>query len=166
MSFTFQSGYIQIKSSSVNRSSACAFTFQSGYIQIVILLVLSVIRVSLYIPIWLYSNQNSKFSFNTVKVFTFQSGYIQMSDFEKIKNYLLKLYIPIWLYSNVALLKPYRLPLSSLHSNLVIFKSTCELWHSLGLAFFTFQSGYIQIMLSEEYINTDCALHSNLVIFK
>ena len=150
--------------------------------------MLSVIRVSLYIPIWLYSNQNSKFSFNTVKVFTFQSGYIQMSDFEKIKNYLLKLYIPIWLYSNVALLKPYRLPLSSLHSNLVIFKSTCELWHSLGLAFFTFQSGYIQIkfiffsfkltiiftfqsgyiqiMLSEEYINTDCALHSNLVIFK
>ena len=58
--------------------------------------------VILYIPIWLYSNCNKCNEKFNLLIFTFQSGSIQMigayMQYLKFKN----LYIPIWFYSNHA----------------------------------------------------------------
>ena len=98
-SFTFQSGYIQIQEPSLHAQTLLFFTFQSGYIQIWAD-VYGACMDDLYIPIWLYSNL-----------------YI-------IAKYLspVILYIPIWLYSNYHLRIAKRAKSFSLHSNLVIFK--------------------------------------------
>ena len=53
--------------------------------------------------------------------FTFQSGYIQIYPFI-FYSLMIELYIPIWLYSNQCGKVLYLLRLSTLHSNLVIFK--------------------------------------------
>ena len=100
LAFTFQSGYIQMViawqakkpdstlhsnlvifkslNSNLFLSDKLLFTFQSGYIQIFKLFRLCHSCISLYIPIWLYSNW-------------YAVGFTLELDF---------LYIPIWLYSN------------------------------------------------------------------
>ena len=55
--------------------------------------------------------------------------------------------------------------LQALHSNLVIFKYNKSCFQSYG-AYFTFQSGYIQISVIFQYRQSAIPLHSNLVIFK
>ena len=70
--FTFQSGYILIRpSDGMPFGEECNFTFQSGYI-----LIHLRSTSSLYIPIWLYSNDTQTFVLGTKGFFTFQSGYI------------------------------------------------------------------------------------------
>ena len=54
--FTFQSGYIQIKTILLVAISVICFTFQSGYIQIGTVKDEEGTIEILYIPIWLYSN--------------------------------------------------------------------------------------------------------------
>ena len=99
----------------------------------------------LYIPIWLYSNLAScAYDVFTQGFFTFQSGYIQIGVVANGGSVCIKLYIPIWLYSNLELLRICQrcitlyipiwlysndtfskntfVAISSLHSNLVIFK--------------------------------------------
>ena len=55
--------------------------------------------------------------------------------------------------------------LSSLHSNLVIFKFNL-LDRFIKKIIFTFQSGYIQILSQDLLLRILFSLHSNLVIFK
>ena len=98
------------------------FTFQSGYIQIQPPYRISYLCRYLYIPIWLYSNEKKVIRRHGAHNFTFQSGYIQMLRAVIIARYngslhsnlvifkfiaisrsfpkFLCLYIPIWLYSN------------------------------------------------------------------
>ena len=124
ISFTFQSGYIQIKSGYQLLVDYWYFTFQSSSIQIFSWRYSNLDASCLYIPIWFYSNP---------------IRYISV-------KYHLFLYIPIWFYSNytgkgysggrewtlhsnLVLFKfgksrYNRLSLHSLHSNLVLFK--CE----------------------------------------
>ena len=60
-------------------SGQLLFTFQSGYIQISAYWDFLIIRLELYIPIWLYSNGHEPNSDKLeCSVFTFQSGYIQI----------------------------------------------------------------------------------------
>ena len=121
-------------------------------------------------------------------VFTFQSGYIQINTSLNCNINIISLYIPIWLYSNLYDLLVGFFPLPSLHSNLVIFKWYGRLVLVRGLYYFTFQSGYIQIIklyvsrtricyftFQSGYIQISpsyrrfypiLSLHSNLVIFK
>ena len=69
--FTFQSGYILIENGLTKMTHTWLFTFQSGYI-----LIHLRSTSSLYIPIWLYSNDTQTFVLGTKGFFTFQSGYI------------------------------------------------------------------------------------------
>ena len=184
------------------------FTFQSGYIQI--RTAFQDISVSiLYIPIWLYSNKErwnpedgrgtlhsnlvifkwwrplsalhcwyslhsnlvifksiSSLDSTSIEVFTFQSGYIQMYA----EQFSIVRFFP-------------------LHSNLVIFKYNSWLFAPVRFWNFTFQSGYIQMqafgtchtvsrslyipiwLYSNQCLICNLAewfltLHSNLVIFK
>ena len=140
------------------------FTFQSGYIQILFPIYWHYLLYFLYIPIWLYSNNATIDNKTNVTPFTFQSGYIQirspiiwtiilltlhsnlvifkLMSSEKVWLYD-NLYIPIWLYSNNNQCIFTRC-VFTLHSNLVIFKWEMHLIIAL-------------------YMHT---LHSNLVIFK
>ena len=52
------------------------FTFQSGYIPTEASINARGGANDLYIPIWLYSNNNADFRFLGIADFTFQSGYI------------------------------------------------------------------------------------------
>ena len=76
-SFTFQSGYIQIDYTNTGSDKITVFTFQSGYIQIIYDLP-SLVFLQLYIPIWLYSNEQGCARIAGLLAFTFQSGYIQI----------------------------------------------------------------------------------------
>ena len=75
------------------------------------------------------------------------------------------LYIPIWLYSNKKGIC-WNADIDTLHSNLVIFKLFASESASNSFVTFTFQSGYIQIMLPSCLVIRLYPLHSNLVIFK
>ena len=142
LTFTFQSGYIQINGENLEFSSIKIFTFQSGYIQIRPAETQRRVHYKLYIPIWLYSNcYNCSRNINNMH-FTFQSGYIQITTGR------------LWPHSTQAL-----------HSNLVIFKLRM-LAITRELSTFTFQSGYIQIFPIKIYLYLLFPLHSNLVIFK
>ena len=55
--FTFQSGYIQMLSGRIRINLEYDFTFQSGYIQMFFAILYVSFALSLYIPIWLYSNR-------------------------------------------------------------------------------------------------------------
>ena len=77
----------------------------------------------IYIPIWLYSNENGHRKFiHGVDTFTFQSGYIQI--YHPIPW---KMMMQINLHSNLVIFK-YQvicikdMHMLNLHSNLVIFK--------------------------------------------
>ena len=121
-SFTFQSGYIQIKLLRVHINMV-QFSLHSNLV--IFKSISSVVKLfivfNLYIPIWLYSNKS----------------------FFSSSNSIYYLYIPIWLYSNVILCAfvPVQFNFtfqsgyiqiclkinafsskSTLHSNLVIFK--------------------------------------------
>ena len=122
ITFTFQSGDIQIGIGMYNHVGIYAFTFQSGDIQIIFRSALFTWYKSIYIPIWWYSNTLA--DLNNIlfeQKFTFQSGDIQMPDgtYHQWQN-------------------------SNLHSNLVIFKYNIIV-ESNSQFEFTFQSGDIQI---------------------
>ena len=99
----------------------------------------------LYIPIWLYSNDNWHGRLKgKILGFTFQSGYIPTPILHLFCSYSLLLYIPIWLYSN---------------NNVDLIKSSPTS--------FTFQSGYIPtVNLRNLSPSSSPTLHSNLVIFQ
>ena len=100
-SFTFQSGYIQIKLLRVHINMV-QFSLHSNLV--IFKSISSVVKLfivfNLYIPIWLYSNAGLLFSAFLPSCFTFQSGYIQMLLCVKSYLFVKILYIPIWLYSN------------------------------------------------------------------
>ena len=122
------------------------FTFQSGYIQILHYLCGVVLKLSLYIPIWLYSNVDKMIlNTSTNMAFTFQSGYIQIITApcplaSGLHFTFQSGYIQIF-YNLKRTTSGY-----SLHSNLVIFKYFKKFVNYYILKFFTFQSGYIQMI--------------------
>ena len=97
--FTFQSGSIQMTKAKGKTVDVKSFTFQSGSIQIL----------------------RKKLSSSSDKVFTFQSGSIQINQ-EKGINIENELYIPIWFYSNLTGITEIDNDITTLHSNLVLFK--------------------------------------------
>ena len=64
------------------------FTFQSGYIQILFPIYWHYLLYFLYIPIWLYSNNATIDNKTNVTPFTFQSGYIQIIAGYGVVNYM------------------------------------------------------------------------------
>ena len=56
--------------------------------------------------------------------------------------------------------------LATLHSNLVLFKSSLQVPFLKYYLFFTFQSGSIQMIKLDKVTTNNPALHSNLVLFK
>ena len=62
-------------------STTGTFTFQSGYIQIRLSFKSQWWDGVLYIPIWLYSNTGELITLSTPDHFTFQSGYIQIRPY-------------------------------------------------------------------------------------
>ncbi len=78
LQFTFQYGYIQIFFFCNIFRNRLLFTFQYGYIQMNGQLYLPNTSVHVYIPIWLYSNQESSGHVCIRYTFTFQYGYIQI----------------------------------------------------------------------------------------
>ena len=76
--------------------------------------------------------------------FTFQSGYIQMLaqvPQETIKHHL---YIPIWLYSNNFTPEQHKIR-NELYIPIWLYSNAISSFPNGSWAFFTFQSGYIQI---------------------
>ena len=119
-SFTFQYGSIQIMSQKIQQTERDFFTFQYGSIQIIPNLTCGLSDISLYIPIWFYSNVSSIFFSFFCIFFTFQYGSIQILFMTTVPTQSL-LYIPIWFYSNC---NKYMLAIliNTLHSNMVLFK--------------------------------------------
>ena len=123
-------------------------------------------RISLYIPIWLYSNLESSLSMllstktlhSNLVIFKCMRKELSDSSLQPLHSNLVIfkclcffaicvpyfLYIPIWLYSNGRFLTTYQSRHKPLHSNLVIFKWAVSQTLYRNLVF-TFQSGYIQI---------------------
>ena len=121
-SFTFQSGSIQIFSSSPLVAQSKSFTFQSGSIQIMVKTIIDKFKKSLHSNLVLFKSIITLYKFC-----------------------IIWLYIPIWFYSNVNYYFRKFSCEFSLHSNLVLFKScSCPSWCVL-MNFFTFQSGSIQM---------------------
>ena len=120
--FTFQSGSIQIFSSSPLVAQSKSFTFQSGSIQIMVKTIIDKFKKSLHSNLVLFKSIITLYKFC-----------------------IIWLYIPIWFYSNVNYYFRKFSCEFSLHSNLVLFKScSCPSWCVL-MNFFTFQSGSIQM---------------------
>ena len=122
--FTFQYGSIQINNAEIKDTKSYAFTFQYGSIQI----------------------KAEDISFYTYSDFTFQYGSIQIYKFKSCHSDS-RLYIPIWFYSNLWRIVEairsssftfqygsiqiknalgYPSATSSLHSNMVLFKSILD----------------------------------------
>ena len=126
VTFTFQSGDIQIDRAVSPRLRFWLFTFQSGDIRMC--------------TVWKHAR--------LIRMrFTFQSGdiriiVIRLKSFDK--NVI---YIPIWWYSNVVSLRVVATALLDLHSNLVIFKFNTSNILTTMKSVFTFQSGDIQIKI-------------------
>ena len=100
----------------------------------------------LYIPIWFYSNGNTRNDDKFNANFTFQSGSIQIH----LQPYTQEHRLP--LHSNLVLFKLlYKSGVQtsniSLHSNLVLFKWKQRADRTNLCTVFTFQSGSIQIVL-------------------
>ena len=124
ISFTFQSGYIQIKSLPAVVIIVSIFTFQSGYIQINIFwLNPRVYHHSLHSNMVIFKFRKVSVNVLSSVFFTFQYGYIQIFISLNLQIHITALYIPIWLYSNNA---------------------NKGLMHIF--VFFTFQPGYIQMI--------------------
>ena len=133
----------KLKRRQMTSAQSICFTFQSGSIQI------------------LSDSISSMYCSN----FTFQSGSIQIVSGKSIE------YGGFTLHSNLVLFKfypssPSLTVLISLHSNLVLFKFTCFCPDINFIKYFTFQSGSIQIRMSQCIIRIQITLHSNLVLFK
>ena len=99
--------------------------------------------VFFYIPIWLYSNLGHQLS---------------------------KYWCVVVLHSNLVIFKCLKITrrfhsMTILHSNLVMFKCRFASIATRGFRF-TFQSGYVQMMIKEKEIMSEKTLHSNLVMFK
>ena len=96
-----------------------------------------------YIPIWLYSNfstartnTNTCYVYIPIWLYSNHSGY-------KTHSSTFYVYIPIWLYSNDV-------------GNII----------TNGGSGFTFQYGYIQMLMNRQMQMQQMSLHSNMVIFK
>ena len=102
--------------------------------------------MTLYIPIWLYSNCRLQLRVTQLLHFTFQSGYIQMhSSFRPLTEWTC-LYIPIWLYSNGTKWYSYTIIYNFTFQSGYI-QIFVKLFECILPLYFTFQSGYIQIGL-------------------
>ena len=75
------------------------------------------------------------------------------------------LYIPIWLYSNATGAK-LGAATGALYIPIWLYSNGDGVRPSDGMPFFTFQSGYIPIMFSNQLSTIPISLHSNLVIFQ
>ena len=167
------------------------FTFQSGYIQMWSANVCSLFVIPLHSNLVIFKSYILVSSFRNFTPFTFQSGYIQIIpptsppiapptlhsnlvifkwDINNgIKNKGVDLYIPIWLYSNSVIVIDIRwliklyIPIwlysnyGLLHKSIYSFSFTFQsgyiqmkgepLWNN-GESAFTFQSGYIQMLIN------------------
>ena len=103
LSFTFQSGYVQISSSGVHVSLPNNFTFQSGYIQIAMATQKTAGQKTLHSNLVIFKCLNGLSQLILCISFTFQSGYIQIVAIFSTPSINIILYIPIWLYSNQVL---------------------------------------------------------------
>ena len=103
-------------------------------------------HLSLYIPIWFYSNFLDNFS-SSFRQATLHSNLVLFKCMTLLYDVVtLYLYIPIWFYSNLCQCLFLRDVEVTLHSNLVLFK--CETQTVTSFIFdFTFQSGSIQMLI-------------------
>ena len=100
LSFTFQSGSIQISSFKAPYLLLSIFTFQSGSIQIPHMDITGKSPTVLYIPIWFYSNED-KFLNASISLKTLHSNLVLFKcRYAKGIYAAAELYIPIWFYSN------------------------------------------------------------------
>ena len=120
--FTFQSGSIQIAPEIKIAPGSKLLYIPIWFYSNALVASFLTMPLSLYIPIWFYSNEKIKEKIKEYLNFTFQSGSIQMRS--------------------ITLLK---LPLRTLHSNLVLFKYLVLFKFQMLPIYFTFQSGSIQI---------------------
>ena len=127
--------------------------------------------VSLYIPIWFYSNQHPTTDFYDLGLFTFQSGSIQMDE-ALASAYVEKTFTFQSGSIQICFDPANASKLMTLHSNLVLFKwpwmvrkyrvsrlyipiwfysNPCSSIKTAFNVFFTFQSGSIQINKLDDY---------------
>ena len=120
----------------------------------------------LYIPIWLYSNKESRSPLiYSSTSFTFQSGYIQIPTLPSIISHLYTLHSNLVIFKYTSYVSIFFVD-CTLHSNLVIFKYYQNTRQRSAEDIFTFQSGYIQMDYKDVINILLDTLHSNLVIFK
>ena|GEM_PF-2292241 len=123
------------------------FTFQSGYIQISLISLSEALSSILYIPIWLYSNKwIDRLKCTAVHLYIpiwLYSNYLRtLFGFG-----LIHLYIPIWLYSNRSHLFTCN-TVYCLYIPIWLYSNKPFFTPSMNGFIFTFQSGYIQILIS------------------
>ena len=82
--------------------------------------------------------------------FTFQSGYIQIKVGDRFLK-VLNIFTFQSGYIQMAMITEISGSLSSLHSNLVIFKLGGDFQYTIFVRDFTFQSGYIQIIKDHQW---------------
>ncbi len=121
------------------------FTFQYGYIQMERVEIIPCSN-TIYIPIWLYSNQSAMYSWEThTSTFTFQYGYIQIivgsSQIPSLIEFTFQ-----YGYIQICSIDYQNSQYIYLHSNMVIFKSFASVKLIKNPFAFTFQYGYIQIL--------------------
>ena len=121
ISFTFQSGYIQIKLVVYIVQNKGAFTFQSGSIQIIPLRGLWCTLPALHSNLVLFKYEPNKDKLKC-SVFTIPIWFYSNAYFGKSWLIPVALYIPIWFYSNANKMGTSMDSIQTLHSNLVLFK--------------------------------------------
>jgi len=119
----------------------------------------------LYIPIWFYSNYLGDAIAELNLIFTFQYGSTQMFKFfiliSPFYNFTFQ-YGSTQMHQRVS----WRLPQTTLHSNMVLLKLV-QKQESRGLtSSFTFQYGSTQMVLAVVAGVVELALHSNMVLLK
>ena len=187
ISFTFQSGYIQIKSGYQLLVDYWYFTFQSSSIQIFswrysnldasclyipiwfysnpIRYISVKYHLFLYIPIWFYSNYTGK-GYSGGREWTLHSNLVLFKSLKALRQGEdLQLYIPIWFYSNLERVGTTDFPYI-LYIPIWFYSNVRRLQIRYINATFTFQSGSIQIKTQWMLLSVVSSLHSNLVIFK
>ena len=99
ITFTFQSGYIQIIRKAVAESRARNFTFQSGYIQIRMVMICEELRLPLHSNLVIFKYLDVE-KYEIVATSLHSNLVIFKCETFANKIYKCHLYIPIWLYSN------------------------------------------------------------------
>ena len=144
--FTFQSGYIQIMSGLILKTSYKTLHSNLVIFKFLIFIINSLANI-LYIPIWLYSNFAGLCRREQTYNFTFQSGYIQIS-----LNISFRVVTKFFTFQSGYI----QIPTSRISCKMCIV--------------FTFQSGYIQIKYSRVcqrctvYLYIPIWLYSNMSV--